>query len=220
MRRALVLTLIFGGVLAVRSAAAQGTAIAVLPFENGGSYGQDKENFEALEVGIQAALIAELSRNPGARVVARQDVKPGAARADAAGAARAGKAAGARYAVFGNFIDHYGRFRLNARVVDAESGEIIRVVSNDDAGLQDRRELHRIIQQVAAGVMNATGLPALPASAARSQPVPTEALILYGRGLLHEDRGENGPAADFYRKAIEAHAGYAEAREGLRRTGP
>jgi TolB-like protein len=187
MRRALVLTLIFGGVLAVRSAAAQGTAIAVLPFENGGSYGQDKENFEALEVGIQAALIAELSRNAGARVVARQDVKPGAARADAAGAARAGKAAGARYAVFGNFIDHYGRFRLNARVVDAESGEIIRVVSNDDAGLQDRRELQ---------------------------------LILYGRGLLHEDRGENGPAADFYRKAIEAHAGYAEAREGLRRTGP
>ena len=39
--------------------------IAVLPFDNGGSYGQDKENFEALQLGIPAMLISELSTNPG-----------------------------------------------------------------------------------------------------------------------------------------------------------
>ena len=44
--------------------AAQDTrpGIAVLPFENGGSYGQDKENFEALEKGIAGMLISELHR--------------------------------------------------------------------------------------------------------------------------------------------------------------
>ena len=41
--------------------------IAVFPFTNGGSYGQDKENFDALEVGIAGMLISELSANPAAR---------------------------------------------------------------------------------------------------------------------------------------------------------
>lgn len=167
MRRSFVLTMILGAVLAIRPAAAQSSTIAVLPFENGGSYGQDKASFEALEVGIQTALIEELSRSPGARVVAHQKATGESARVDAAGAARAGKALGARYVVFGNFVDHYGRFRLNARIVDAESGEILRVVSNDDAALQDRRELPRIIQRVAAGILDAVKLPGPPPASAR-----------------------------------------------------
>ena len=163
MRRSLVLTILFA-VLAIGPAAAQGTTIAVLPFADGGSYGQDKAAFKALETGIQSALITALSRNPGARVVGRDQPAGEAGRIDAAAAARAGKALGARYVVFGTFIDHYGRFRRNARIVDAESGEIVRVVTNDEAGLQDRKEMERIIQRVAAGIMEATKLPALPAS--------------------------------------------------------
>jgi hypothetical protein len=42
--------------------------IVVLPFENSGSYGQDKENFEALEAGLPAILGATLAAHPGARV--------------------------------------------------------------------------------------------------------------------------------------------------------
>ncbi len=34
--------------------------IAVLPFDNSGSYGQDKENFDALQKGIAGMLISEL----------------------------------------------------------------------------------------------------------------------------------------------------------------
>ncbi|HXI20317.1 MAG TPA: hypothetical protein VNH46_04490, partial [Gemmatimonadales bacterium] len=41
--------------------------IAVLPFENGGSYGQDKENFDALQRGLAGMLISELAQNPAAR---------------------------------------------------------------------------------------------------------------------------------------------------------
>src|SRR5439155_11803591 len=46
--------------------------IAVLPFDNSGSYGQDKENFEALEKGIAGMMISELAANPSARVVERE----------------------------------------------------------------------------------------------------------------------------------------------------
>src|SRR2546426_10623717 len=47
--------------------------IAVLPFDNSGSYGQDKENFDALQKGIAGMLISELAANPAARVVEREE---------------------------------------------------------------------------------------------------------------------------------------------------
>src|SRR4051812_20562002 len=81
-------------------------AIAVLPFENGGSYGQDKENFDALEVGLPAILAATLAAHPGARVVDGSGVRDamssqqlaGTRHIDAASATQVAKAAGARYA--------------------------------------------------------------------------------------------------------------------------
>ena len=66
MRRSLVLTTILGAMLAVGPATAQGTTIAVLPFEDGGSYGQDKASFEALRTSLQSSLVTELSRASGA----------------------------------------------------------------------------------------------------------------------------------------------------------
>src|SRR5215210_7012432 len=127
-------------------------AIAVLPFENGGSYGQDKENFEALEVGLPAILTATLATHPGIRVIPGGAVREAMSaqqlrsrRIDAASATQVAKAAGARYVVTGSFADFYGKFRINARVVDAESGEILKVVSNDDAKQQDRAQLGPIM---------------------------------------------------------------------------
>ena len=44
--------------------------------------------------------------------------------------------------------DFYGKFRINARVVDAETGQILKVVSNDDPKLQDRAQLSAIVQRL------------------------------------------------------------------------
>src|SRR6266511_4207317 len=49
--------------------------IAVFPFNNGGSYGQGKEDFDALERGIAGMMISELAQNPAARVVERQEIQ-------------------------------------------------------------------------------------------------------------------------------------------------
>ena len=46
--------------------------IAVLPFSNGGSYGQAKEDYDALQRGIAGMMISELARNPAARIVERE----------------------------------------------------------------------------------------------------------------------------------------------------
>lgn len=200
--------------------------IAVLPFENTGSYGQDKEAFEALEVGIPAILAATLAAHPAARVVERgrlrqtldQQKLAAVHRVDAASATGVAKAAGARYAITGSFADFYGKFRINARVVDAESGRILKVVSNDDPKLQDRAQLAAILQVVADRIVGAVGLDPYPAEvAARRRAVPTEALTEFSRGLLFENQGDRAKAADAYQRALTAAPDYDEARDGLQR---
>ncbi len=210
--------------------AAQDTrpGIAVLPFENGGSYGQDRENFEALQVGLPQVLAYELSKNPAVRLVdrsatnqllAEQDLGP-KGRVDAATAARIGKLVGARYMIMGSFVDFYGKFRLNARIVDVETSEILKVVSNDDPKLQDRQQLFRIVQAVAEQVMKDVKLPPLPVEVAKANAarnIPTSALTYYSRALLYEDRGDKAKAAEYYQKAITEFPEYTEAKEGLKK---
>jgi TolB-like protein len=207
------------------AAAQDGSArFAILPFENIGSYGQDKEVFEALELGLPALLGRAIDRHPGAEVVQRaqledamQALKLGPRqRVDAASAAQVGKGAGARYTVTGSFADFYGKFRINARLVDARSGEIVKVASNDDPKLQDRAQLAAIVQTLAERITAATGLPSYPAGAA-PPPLPTDAITAYSRGLLLESRGDRARASEFFQGALTAYPQFDEAREGLSR---
>jgi len=214
--------------LAAGPAAAQGGAaqFAILPFENGGSYGQDKEVFEALEVGVPAMLARALDRHPGTSAVPQERVAEAlraqgqtpARRVDAATAAEVGKAVGARWAVTGTFADFYGKFRVNARLVDTRNGQILAVVSNNDPKLQDRAQLGAIVEAVADKLAAAAGLPDRPTSGA-IPPVPTDAITLFSRGLLHEAKGDRPGAAALYRRAIDAFPGFDEARAGLERVG-
>ncbi|MBK6421478.1 MAG: hypothetical protein IPI38_04170 [Gemmatimonadetes bacterium] len=226
MRRRALLALSLATVAALSPLAGQDTrpGIAVLPFENGGSYGQDKENFEALQKGIPGMLISELSQNPAARVVDRDGIESMLAeqnlakdgRVDAATAARIGKLVGARYMIMGSFVDLYGRFRMDARIVNVETSEIVKVVKSDGK----REDLFKLIQTLAEKLMVETRLPPLPAelgAAVRQRNVPTAALTYYSRALLYQDRGEKDKAAEFFSKAIEAFPNYAEAQEGLRK---
>ena len=208
-----------------RTAAAQQSGpivIAVFPFQDRGSYGQDKEVFRALELGIPATFAAELSRHPRVRVADRartsqalqgQNLGPNA-RVDAATAAKVGGEAGARYAITGNFADFYGKFRIDARVVDVGNGQILKVVSNDDPNLQDRADLSRIIQSLAEKALAAV---ALPAAGTRAGTVPTDALTQYSLGLLFESQGDKTKAGQHYQRALTTYPDYSEAREGMQR---
>jgi TolB-like protein len=198
--------------------------IAVLPFENGGSYGQDKENFEALQKGIPGMLISELGQNPAARVVDRDNIesllkeqdlgKDG--RVDAATAAKIGKLVGARYMITGTFTDLYGHFRADARIIDVETSEILKSVKTEGK----REELFKLIQGLSEKLMAETKLPPLTpqvSQAVKARNVPTEALTYYSRALLYQDRGDKTKAAEFFRKAIDTFPNYAEAQEGLKK---
>jgi TolB-like protein len=139
---------------------------AVLPFENTGSYGQDKEAFLALQRSIPAAISSSLATHPGIRVVDGDRVAQAMSsqglgskqRVDATTASQLAKALDARYIVSGGFADFYGKFRVNARLVDAKTGQIVKVVSNDDPKLQDREQLDTIVRVVTEKLIEAAGL--------------------------------------------------------------
>jgi TolB-like protein len=201
--------------------------VAVLPFENGGSYGKDREEFDALRRGLAGTLIYELAQNPSVRLVDRMEIQrlldeqglAVAERVDAATAAKIGKLVGARYMIAGMFIDLYGDFRVDARIINVETGEIVKVVRSDPK-LRDRKEMFRIVQSVAERIMEDTKLPALPAASGSARAaVPTDAIALYSRALLYQDRGDKAKAVEYYRKALAVFPEYAAAGEGLRRLG-
>jgi hypothetical protein len=137
---------------------------------------------------------------------------------DAATASQIAKAAGAGYAVTGSFVDFYGKIRINARLVDARSGQIVMVVSNDDPTLQDRARLGAIIQSVSEKLAAAAGLSPFPADAAAlTGAIPTDALNQFSLGLLSESRGDRAKAAEAFQRALAAYPDYVQAREALQR---
>jgi len=198
--------------------------IAVLPFENGGSYGKDKEDFDALRKGIAAMLIYELAQSPAVRLVDRFETQrlldeqglAVAERVDRETAAKIGKLVGARYMIAGSFIDLYGDFRVDARIINVETGEIMKVVRSDPK-LHDRKDMSRMIQSVGERVLAEAKLPPLPVNSAQRPPVPTEALAAFSRALLYHDRGDRQKAVEYYQKALQVFPDYAAASEGLRK---
>lgn len=213
-----VLVALLAGVAPALPAQASSATIAILPFADGGSYGQDKESFEALGAAIPAMLQSALTSG-GNSLVPRSAVRAllpaSGGWLDAAQAATIGRRADARYVITGAFMDHYGRFRIDARIVDVERGAVTAVVSNDPA-LRDRRQLFEMIQSVAGGIARELGTRA---PAAPTHLIPTDAITLYGRGLLSADRGNADNAARFLRQAIQADPRFPEAREALRGLG-
>ncbi len=200
--------------------------IGVWIFENGGSYGQDAEDFEALRVGLQQILMTELARNPAMRVVERSALNTlineqdlGAqGRVDAETAARVGRIVGAKYMVLGGFVDWFGDFRLDARIVDTETSEILNAI-----GLREQRaELYQLIVDMTGRLTSDVHLPSLELEEEieeQAREIPVDALTLFSRAVFFEDRGDSERAKEFYSRAKEVFPDYTEATERLQQLG-
>lgn len=225
-----LLTLLVCAVLPLR-AAAQETfdarpGIAVFPFTNGGSFGPGQEDLAALEVGIQQLLLTELAQNERLRVVERSRLREILAeqalvtsgQVDPGTAARIGKLVGARYVITGVFVDLYGRFRMDGRVIDVETGEVLK-----SEEVQDRKQnLYEMLVELAGRITTGVNLPPLPAPVAvqrRAREIPAEAITLYSRAQVYSDGGRKEQAIELYRQVAERFPQMIEAREALRQLG-
>lgn len=196
--------------------------VAVLRFENGGSYGEDAEDFRALEVGLQQMLLTELDQNDELRIVERGRLRElmeeqdlgASGRVEAGTAARIGELVGARYVITGVFVDLYGDFRMDSRIVDVETGEILSTQTVRD----DRENLYDLVVRLAGQVTEGADLPALPTAqreAREAREIPAEAITLYSRAQVYQDRGRTDRAIEVYRRITEEFPAMTEAREAL-----
>jgi TolB-like protein len=196
--------------------------LAVFAFANGGVIGPDREDLAALEVGLQQLLLTELAQSPDLRIVERSTlndilreielVQEGMV--DAATAARVGRIVGARYAITGVFMDVFGDFRMDGRIVDVETTEVLRAVE-----VRGRRDgIYGLVVDLAAGVMDGVALPPLPVQqreARQNREIPAHAVILYSRAQVYEDGGRTEEAIRLYRQIATEFPQMTEAREAL-----
>lgn len=197
--------------------------IAVFQFNNGGSYGANAEDLDALQVGLQELVLTELSMNTNLRIVDRVRLnemlqEQGLAqsgRVDAQTAARIGKLVGARYAVTGGFIDNNGDFRMNGRVVDVETGEVLRarLVRGERADMFD------MIVDLASQITDQVNLPPLPTEvreARKRQEIPAEAITLFSRAQVFADAGRTDRAIELYERIAQDFPQMEQAQTALK----
>lgn len=197
--------------------------VAVFEFADGGSYGPDREDFEALGVGLQQMLLTELMRNSELRIVERsilreilqeQDLAV-EGRVDPATAAQVGRLIGARYSITGFFADFWGTFRMDARIVDVETGEVLR----SERVRGDREDIYRMLVELSALITDAADLPPLPAAERQERQlreIPAQAITLYSRAQVLEDLGETESARELYQRIVSDFPHMVEAEEALR----
>jgi TolB-like protein len=195
--------------------------IAVLDFDIGATIGQDPDDYQALRRGLASMTLMELTANPGVRVVERAQLQQilqeqnlgREGRVDPSTVSQIGRLVGARYMVTGTLFDVRGDFRIDARIFNTETGEIIRTTR-----VQGRlTSVFDLASQLATQLMRDANLPPLERRAMdehreRNPAPPTQAVMAYSRALLYADRGETQRAVEQYRRALQTFPQYTQAR--------
>jgi TolB-like protein len=196
--------------------------IGVLSFENGGSYGLESEDYDAFEVGLQQMLISELAINSDLRLVDRgriqavlNEIELGASgKVDANTAAQIGKIVGAKYMIMGGFIDWYSDLRFDARIVEVETSEIVQ--AKFVRGKRD--DMFDMVVELADQVTRGAELEPLSKSLMNERKeikLSEEAVRLYTKGVLYQDRGDTERAVELFSQVTREFPEYTPAQEAL-----
>jgi len=195
--------------------------VAVLDFDIGATIGQDPEDYQALRRGLASMALHELTANPAARVVERAQLQQilqeqnlgREGRVDPNTLVNIGRLVGARYMVTGTLYDVRGDMRIDARIFDVETSQILRTVR-----VQGRMDnVFGMVEQLGRDLMANMNLPALQQGAAQefrqqNPAPPQQAVMAYSRAVLYADRGDTQRAIEQYRRATTLFPQYTQAR--------
>lgn len=202
--------------------------IAVWPFFNGGSFGSDPWDYDALGIGLQQMLITELSLNSGLRLVERSRIREiideldlgQTGYVDPETTANVGKLVQAKYMIVGSFVDANGTMRLDARIDDVETGEVLVETA---AKVQDSREdLLDMVVELGVKIVDSAHLPPLPRQVVEEREAlnyPSEAIQLYSRALRREERGDKEGMVELLQQLTTEFPQHIEGRQMLEQYG-
>lgn len=198
-------------------AAQQPVALSVGGFETDGSVGLSREEYDALGYALGAMLALELRDQPGLRVVPLGPIPgPRPGRVDVVAACAAASRAGAKVVVIGTLLDRYGDTRLEARLLDPATRRPIGQVRLTGA-LGKREALLLSLAELAPRIAAEAAPGTSPAAGGRAAPIPTGAMLEFGRGLRAEGTGDAAGAVRAYRHAVQLAPDFRQAAEALRR---
>jgi len=197
--------------------------VAILFFD----YSGKQAELEPLREGLAQMLISDVAELAEIQVVERARLKAvleeqklaAGGKVDAATAARVGKLLGARHLVLGSFFDLAGALRLDARVVEVETGKIVRSVGVNGPAA-DFWGLERDLAGKLSDTMR-TALPAAfehaaaPAAKPRPPKLAATTAVTYGRALAAADAGKKAEARGLLSKVVEEAPAFTLAKQDL-----
>lgn len=218
----LALSLVAPGVAPLQAQEGQDElpTLAVLDLRDGGSIGPDVQDLSNLGTGIAMMLTTEMMRNPRVEMVERDRIQELIAEqrltlggmVDESTAIEVGRLVGAHYMLFGTYTDVMSRLRVDVRVVNVETGRL----EEAKEVTRPREELFDMVTQLAGDIFEELELESSRDLPSRD-PVPARAVVHFSKAVGYEDRGDAESAAEEYRRALEIHPDYEQARERLQK---
>jgi TolB-like protein len=195
--------------------------VAVFPFANDGVAGHERLDF--LRDWLADSLGAALQSSGDLRVVERrellkilQEQKLGSsALASKEGRLELGKIAGAQTLIFGDFAAVGDVLQISARIVDVESGVILKS-SSVHGGVDSARALGEDLSRHLAQDLGISIARSAQASGVTSDRALAEAELFY-QGVRLEKEGDSDRAIELYRQALAIDPNDREAKERLRK---
>ena len=189
--------------------------LAIVDFTNNSL--DDRERMDPLEGGFASLMVHQLNGATGLKVIERErikwlldelDLQKEGGRVDQATAVRTGKLLGANAVLFGSFMKHHKEFRINARLVKVETGEII--MTEQVAGKEkDFFELAEELSLKIAQGINVTLQETVVGE--RTETRSLDAMLSYSEGLELLEKEDYQAAYLKFKEAYEYDSNYDRA---------
>ena len=190
--------------------------LAILPFENNSV--TDPEKYEPLSTGLSAMLITDINQGQKVlKVIERNKIAAilkeialsQTGSVNESTAIRAGKILGAQSIAFGSFIVLGSSVRLDTRIINVETSELIMaesITGSSNTFLQLERDL-------AQKIANSLNVAFKPKEAAAGSNI--DAALYFSQGVDAFDKGKKAEARVLFQKCVEIDPSYQKQIEDI-----
>ena len=197
--------------------------IAVIYFDNG----SDNTELSRLRKGLADMLISDLAKIKMLNVVERARLEEilkeqklnNSKEFDASTASKVGKLLGVQYILTGSFFDLMGSLRIDARIIDVETGKIIKSEGVDGATASFFDLEKKLVVKIAGGLNVDMAVGDISSSSdtdtKTKKSLSYETSLMYSDGLELMDKGETSKAIVIFKKVLEKNSDFLPAQQAL-----
>ncbi len=193
--------------------------IAVIYFDNG----SDKGEIARLRKGLADMLISDLTKIKMLNVIERARLEEllkeqklnNSKEFDPATASKVGKLLGVEYILTGSFFELMGSLRIDARIINVETGKIIKSEGVDGATTTFFDLEKKLVVKIAGGLNVDMAATNTGTAENAKEKISYETSLLYSDGLEQMDKGENSKAIEIFKKVLEKNPDFAPAQAAL-----